>query len=272
LVKEMNTDSRFDILSAVIHALRFLRAEWRYTLATLMIPLGADMLLNLALVSLRPGAGLIEGCLWTLPAAAFSGWFMFLQARLIVFGERVDRLPAPVAANPQRLNALRATVITWMLVNMVLALFAAYVKWWMTLTLQIQEGGAAAEAVTGTYETVSLAGFILLGVALWALRFGVVHILLAVGYSVRAFVFRVNGVMVSLRFLALLFVVTIPFSFALSALLSTFGDTADTAPAAVVLQSVFSAAVMAVLNAAGVYALREMLARPRRAGKKADRA
>lgn len=107
-------------------------------------------------------------------------------------------------------------------------------------------------------------GALLFGMFFWSLRFGVAHILAAVDYPLRSYVRMVSGLGISLRLagLSLLTCMPVLFIFAIMADLIapdiTRGD--DPALAVVVLMGApLSVIVAALMNAAGAYAVREML-------------
>ena len=187
--------------------------------------------------------------------AAMDGWFMFLQTRLILLNERLDQPTTDPEAARLRHNDMRAAVLTWMLFKLWLAIVVMYLIW--VVNNQSAENGLGLYTIIGLFLT---------GGWIWSLRLGVAHILVGVGYSVKKYLFRVNGLMGSLRLIGLALIVSFPFQ-VLSMPLEEkliMTKSLETVDAAVMLTliSLINTALLVFLNAAGVFALKDMLRRP----------
>jgi len=250
----MNHNS-FDIISAATSAVRFVVAERRYMFAAAVFPFIATLIANLMSYFMLKGQdSALFAVMLLLGEAAMDGWFMFLQTRLIVFGERLEQPPAEAAAARLRHNDMRAAVLTWMLFKLWLAAVVMYLAW----TLQNRQADA--------FGIFTIIGLFLVGAWLWSIRLGVAHILVGVGYSVRQYLFRVNGLMGSLRLIGLALVISFPFQLAgmpLEEKLILNRDM-ETPEAVMILVAVtlISTAMLVFLNAAAVFALKDMLRRP----------
>lgn len=247
--------SSFDIIQAVVDAVRFVLAERRYMFACAVFPFVITLLTNIMLFFMfgeEKGSSLVFALL-SLGAASVDGWFMFLQSRLIVFRERLEHPPQDPAARIRRHNDMRAAVLTWMIFKLWMVALGIYASWMLQ---------------SNPSETLGLATFIsllLLGAMIWSLRLAVAHILVGVGYSVRKYIFRVNGLMGSLRVLGLGIVVALPFK----VLTLQMEESLLLPPAPDTTQAVFlitgisflSVLLMVFLNAAAVFAMKDMLSR-----------
>jgi hypothetical protein len=252
----------FDIISAVSHAVRFVVAERRYMFAAAVFPFAATLAAGLLNVFFVKGYDdiLLFAVMLMLGEAAMDGWFMFLQTRLILLGERLEQPNPDPAAQRLRHNDMRAAVLTWMLFKLWLAVVMMYLIWVLSMKEQGQGG----------MEFYTMGALFLIGAWLWSLRLGVAHILVGVGYPVKQYLFRVNGLMGSLRLLGLAIVVSFPFqlmSLPLKEhlLMTKDGGTLETVFAMAALAAI-NTGLLVFLNAAGVFAMKDMLGRPQRAG------
>lgn len=242
---------RFSIVDAALSAHRFVRREWRYLAGTALVPMiAAGATLGVTEFWMK-GLSASQSFLFSLPSNALTGWFMFLQARLLLLGERINALPPDPAALSVRRRDLQASVTIWLLFK----LFVVAVFYAITLAASGQFGGESAAV-----PVVMLA----VGALTWGLRFGVAHILAATGYSIRRFVFRVNGIEISLRLLALALLTCAPVMF-LWAFLMRFvlPEPENLSPSDVLLLYAygipFSYLLISLLNAAACFALKDLL-------------
>jgi len=251
-------NSRFDIIAAVIHGVRFTVAERRYLIPALVLPYALTLLTNVASFFLieKQAGNLLAALMITLPASAAAAWFMFVQARLIIFGERLGNLRQEPHFLIQRHNDMTASVLTWILFKMAVIAVSTYLLWWKD------------QGSPDTFDHYSMIGMLIIGATFWGLRLSVAHILVAAGYSVKQYIFRVNGAMISLRLLGMGILISIPFeifSEPLTAIL-TQGKPPPGQVETVFLLAILSAVsciLMALLNAAAVFALKEMLGQQR---------
>ena len=244
-------NQRFDILGCALQGIRSVFAEWRYLSSIALVPVGLTALITLFKAYGIENKTLTTNVLATLPTSALAAWFMFLQTRLLVFGERGGQNSA--VSGDERRRAFEASMILWLLTSLASLGFTTFVAYWGE---QMQQGGS-----TG----LTAVGYLMLGAAFWALRFSLVHILGAIGYSIRSYIYRVNGVMVSLRIFAMMMIVFFPVSFVSGPVAQALLDAAQReAPMMQIfgLQLILCALTfifLAFFNAAGVFALREML-------------
>ena len=121
---------------------------------------------------------------------------------------------------------------------------------------------------TGAYQKstlIWLSVMVTIGALFWGVRFSVAHILAAVGYPLRDFLTRVDGLGISLRLVALEVLCVLPAAVLNLIVLAPFLPGGEVSPArdavAMVLGSPAIFASTAILNAAAVLALKEILGR-----------
>lgn len=253
---EMN-GGRFKIMDAVIQAYGFVGREAGYLAKILFLPLAAQMVTTIYIQMARPEAGTIEIFLWKFPALVLLGWYMFLEARLILFGERLDRMTREQIWSSERKRAMRAAVIVALLFNMALTALQAF----MEFTLKNNPGGSK-----GLW---SLGFMLAVGAYFWGLRFGVMHIVVTLGQSIRQFIFIVNGIEFSLRLAGMFMLCILPVTFAggfiLSVLIDNFPFIKEPTVAQIytilIADAIMSAIVVTLANAAAAFAVREILLR-----------
>ena len=245
---------RFDIIGCALLGMRSVFAERRYLLAAALMPVGVTALIELLKIYGIQDPSILSETLTMLPTGAAAAWFMFLQTRLLVFGERAEAVP-PENILPRR-RAFETSALLWLLLQMALLGMVAFMMYWARAT---QSGDVGS--------LVNVAGYLLLGASFWALRLGVVHILGAIGYSIREYIFQVNGIMVSVRLLGLMMCISFPLALLASplsaALFGALQDIASVSPlqmaGLVSLNIILKYLLFALLNAAAVFALRQML-------------
>ncbi len=248
-------DRSFNIFRAVRDAYLFVGREWRYLLRLAGFPVAAGIATLLVAQLAMPGGSILADALWNIPANAVMGWYLFLQTRLLVFGERLDRLPPGGAQRASRRRALVASVCVWVLFNMGLAALAQYFEW------------TAERYTPGTPMTAAgIAGLLLVGFSVWAVRLGVAHILAAAGYSIKAFLIEVNGVMFSVRLIGMAMLCVLPLLFPLQIVMAAVlsgksGIGVQDLLMLAALGAPFSCLAGSLCNAAAVFALKEALGR-----------
>jgi hypothetical protein len=198
----------------------------------------------------------LEGFLWALPANILFAWLMFVEARMIVMDERPDRLPRDLPFVMERQRCMRAAVIILLLFNMTITGIMAMMRA-LTEIPNIDKNMAASIGV-----------MFLLGFMLWGIRLAVAHILAAVGYPIRAFLAKVHGMMFSLRLLGMGFLAALPFLFLIQLIINMlFPKTTDFSEDQITLMVAVLAPISIlfplVLNAAAVFALKDLLGKSR---------
>ncbi|MCE9507689.1 MAG: hypothetical protein K8R48_05150 [Alphaproteobacteria bacterium] len=251
-------NSKFNIFEAVKNAYLFVGREWPYLLKAGALPVAAQICTSLFIQFQRADASVIENYLWGMPATLLFAWFAFLEMRLLLLGEQLDRLPPDLPYLSERQRAMRLAVIIALLFNMGVSAAAA------VLFAAVDSGQWGAE------WTVTLGGLIIIGAVFWGVRFGVLPILAAVNYPFRPFLQQVRGLMFSLRLVSLglvcLFPVAFLFQIFTAALIGRAADpsgpfklTTMDQVTIIVVTAPMSLLVAALLNAAMAYALKQIL-------------
>lgn len=250
--------SYFSITRAVRNAYIFVGLEWRYLARIAVLPMGLNLLTELAILILiqQPSnfeePSLLSAALLNIPAIAFSAWFMFAEARLILLGERTDNLPADPAYREERQRDLSISVLIFILFYLGLMAFLNY--WFLIHDLD----------PLGQNLTYTTIGLLLFCAGVWAVRFGVAHILSAVGYPVRRYIYRVNGLGISFRLLGMALLCMLPILLAMMfVMMIVMPDMKSLQPSVttVILDAPMSFAIWSVMTAAACFALKEILGR-----------
>ena len=249
-------DARFGIFEAAKNAYVFIGREWLALLKAGLIPMGVQAALSFFIEFGLEKASLLEGYLWSLPAAALFGWFAFIQTRLLLLGERVETLPKDTTFLLMRDRAMKACVISSLLFNMgISAALAALVA-----------SGEWAQQAGGKSLPATVASLFLIGAVFWGMRFSALPILAAVHYPFQPYIRRVRGMMFSLRLFGLgvisLFPVAILFQIFTTPFVAaaTAGQATDAARAGLIIVTApLSLLIAMVLNAALAFALKEVL-------------
>src|SRR3990172_10766273 len=118
-------NSKFNILQAIREAYTFVGREWLYLLKSASLPMAVQICTSLFIQFQREGASLIESYLWGMPATVLVAWFVFLEMRLLLLGEQLDKLPHNPEYLAARQHAMKLSVITSLLFNMGMALAIA---------------------------------------------------------------------------------------------------------------------------------------------------
>ncbi|MBI3440892.1 MAG: hypothetical protein HY052_03660 [Proteobacteria bacterium] len=218
-------NSKFSILEAVKNAYLFVGREWLYLLKVGSLPVILQIGTALFVQYQRTDASTTEAYLWGMPASLLFSWFMFLETRLLLLNERLDRLPPDRPYLTDRQISMKLSVITSLLFNM--GLTGA-----MALLLALADSnkwGASTPATIG--------GLLLGGVIFW------------VGMGI-----------VCLFPVALLFQFFINFLLSGPADISAPLKLTDTEQLAITIASApLSLLLSALLNAAAAYALKQIL-------------
>lgn len=243
---------KFSITGAVRNAYAFIGKEWRYLLRYSLLPVGANMLTNLFIYSQQGSISLPFGIIWNLPACAVTAWFVFIEVRLLLLGERVTALPEDPVYLENRKRCLNLCIPMFLLVYMTAMAVMGFQEW---SRLRSQE----------MLDAVSLLALFILGVGLWAMRFAPAPILAAVDEPIAPYIKKVNGAAISLRLLGLYILSVLPLS-ALFALLVVILlqdirlESLNKLPFELaLLDAPLAVAIWCVLGAACCFALKEIL-------------
>lgn len=245
--------TRFDILDAATFGFRSAFAERRYLSLVALVPICITSAVELLKVFGLDNNGFMTELVCLIPISLAAAWFMFVQTRLLVFGERPPEHLIGTAA--ERRRQFEASALLWLLMQMFALGFLAFMLHW---NQQIKADTLSAP--------VNIIGYLLIGATFWAARFFVAHILAATGYPLRDYIFRVNGVMVSLRLIALLFIVMLPVALVASPIEQSLAQALRAQDAhplniagLIIVRTILNFVLLAVFNAACVQALRQML-------------
>lgn len=250
--------SRFSIFEAVRNAYIFAGREWPYLLKTGLLPIGAQIATVLFIQFQRPDASQLEIYLWGLPATVLFAWFMFLETRLLLLGERLDRLPEDAAYLSDRRHAMELAILAAVLFDMAR----------MALLIGLM-GIVPANPEESMPPPLVLVGIFIISVLFWGMRFIVAPPLAAVHHPIRPVLQKLRGGLFSLRIICMGFIALLPVGMAGLILLGTPPETAAAAQAqtthipTLIADSFLSFASVAVLNAAVACALKQIL-NPRR--------
>lgn len=247
----------FKIIEAVLNAYSFAGREARYLFKIGVVPLAAQLVTVFFVELVRTDASVIEGFLWGLPASALFGWFMFLEARFVFLGERIDRITFTQLRSTERQCALRISVLIFLLFSMSMTAVSAFMEW------------AVRSETFGKNALVSLSVMLCLGGMFWGVRFGVAHILAAINRPIRKFIFLVNGVEFSLRLIGMSFLCYMPIFFVGGMLAGLFiegyplvaNPTTGERYGMLALGVIVSTVILVLINAAAAFALKEILGR-----------
>lgn len=253
----------FSMSEAAGNAYKFVWREKSYLLKIGFLPMLMQVALSLFIYFVRPEASDIESYLWGFPATVLFAWFSFIEVRLMLMGERLDRLPADPAYYADRRYAMQVSVLSNVLFYMGMT-FASAVFFYLARSSQ-----------WGTDWKYTAVGAFIFGFMFWGFRFGVVPILSAVRYPVRPFLERVRGPMFSFRLLGMGLVCILPPAILLQVFASLVFSKAENVSGVLELTDMervtiisfgapLSLLVTALLNAAATDALRQMLGKRER--------
>jgi hypothetical protein len=194
--------SRFSIFEAVGNAYIFVGKEWPYLLKAGVLPVVAQIVGMLFVQFQRPEASLIESYLWELPAAWLFAWFMFIETRLFLLGERLRHLPRNQAYLADRQHSMNIAVLTSVLFNMGIAVI-------LSAMLLVDDQSWKNPSSAGLH----VAALVLLGAIIWAVRFGIIPTLAAVHYPIRPVLRQTDNLLFSLRLIGLGIACLLPAAF-----------------------------------------------------------
>lgn len=252
----------FHITQAVLNAYHFVWREWRHLAGLAVIPLLASFVTEIATEALRPDASPFEDFLWMIPATALSAWFMFAIIRYQLFGERVTQLMEQGDADylKERHRLMQASAIVWILFNMAILSIGMFLSY-------ISKTENAAE-----HSGLVLASMFLIGASFWGVRFSLAHLLVAIGYPVKQFIFQVDGVGISFRLIGMGLMAAFPILMILQGILGLFfpADLQNISGLSfsiiIVIGTILSFVMTALLTSAAGFALQEMLGSPKKGG------
>lgn len=253
-IATMKNDS-FKIFTAVQAGFVDTALHWRYLVKLGGIPLVVQFFCNLAAMYLRLDATLISNFLINLPAALTMAWLSFAFARRLVLREDLACIRRDPLFLSERMEAMRASVLLMIVFLMGMVAISALMM------------AAAETAQNQDAQGMRFIFFALLGLLIWFLRYGLMPVAAAVGYPVPDLLKRLDGFMISLRVLAMTLFCALPVQILFSSFtLTIFRGATDVEMldlaqrlAGSFIFAVMSLTTYAVLTAAAVEALRQML-------------
>jgi hypothetical protein len=253
----------FHITQAVLNAYHFVWHEWRHLAGLAVIPLLASFVTEIATEVLRPDASPFEDFLWMIPATALSAWFMFAIIRYQLLGEKVTQLmqQGDLLYLKERHRLMQACAIVWILFNMAI------------LSIGIFFSHISRTEDAHEHSGMVIGAMLLIGATFWGVRFSVAHLLVAIGYPVKKFIFQVDGAGISFRLIGMGLMASFPVLMVLQALLGLFlpPDLQNISglqyAIVVVIGTTLSFVMTAILTSAAGFALREMLGAPKKGGR-----
>lgn len=258
--------SQFSITNAVRNAYIFVGREWRYLAKIAVLPLGIDALTAVVILAKGLDMSTFENFNWSLPSSIFTGWYIFVLARLLMMGERVNNLPNDPEYLAARRRDMNASILVWLLFYAGLMAFLGY-QGWLTRSYMF-DPALPMEAQPQMPISVAAISMFTLGGAFWCIRYGIAPILMAVGYPVSRYIRRVAGLAVSFRLAGLLLLTVLP----VVSLLHIFRtlvvpaevvEVLDPRNIPILILSVpVQMLVTSLLTAAGAFALKEIMERP----------
>ena len=244
----------FDIIDAAKKGYIFLAQEWKYVFRLGMPALIASILIGGFVQYFRSSASIFEQFLWEIPSTMLFAWLVFMQTRLIFFNERIEKLDQDVSFLKARAKCLKASVILTLLFHMGLIIF-----------LKLLERTAPPPSETGIQQAGNLPLLLMLSIViLWFTRFSLLPLTAAIDYPLKSFVQSMRGMMISLRLIALTFMVLFPVFFLFQIILSSFlpaqADPMSMNPYILLLiQAPASFIMVIIINACFAMAVKEML-------------
>ena len=241
------------MMEATANAYLFIKDHYHTLLKWAVIPMIINFFTYIVVDWQSDDSELFTAFLWGLPATAAFAWYAFVQTRLQVMGEYAGNLPLDDGYAEDRRDAMTASICLYILFQMAMAFLS------LAMTDKLTVGDDQTQISPQQMIIVS-AGLIIM---FWMIKFGVLHLIAAVGGNIRDYLDRVRGMWFSFLLIGVGFVSTLPvllvFMLAISLASVDPDSTENTARFAIyALGTVMSWAVATVLNASLVDALRQL--------------
>lgn len=200
---------RFEFIDSAASAYRFVVVQHQALYQMALVPFLIKLASFVLIVALNLDENFLRQGLVLLPSYFVEGWLVGKVLRFAVFGEI---WPQALTGDPQkdamlyaeRSKALKATMIVYVLIKMVLALITSYA---LSADAAYQASSAASED-PGTVSMIIAVG--LLFILLWSFRLLWLYIPVALGQSVKGFIMRLKSFSTSLYMLGTWFLCFIP--------------------------------------------------------------
>lgn len=167
---------------------------WRLCALPLAIVCINALLIGVLVKDVTP----LQNFIYGLPGLAATAGAVFYCVRLWVFGETPA---APLTDLATRARLLQNTVVTYLLWKAFMAASDQVVASMINPEALIADPNIATQHPNG-----QAFGMVMLGIALWALRYRVAPVLAAVDFSLRDYIRRAGGVMLSWRLLGVVLI------------------------------------------------------------------
>jgi len=242
------------IIDNVAHGYSFARDNLQVLAKFALWPLLISFANYIALTITEHNSSVFETFLMTLPATIAFAWYTFTIVRFQVLGEHPKSLSSDPSYLQSRHIHMKASVAFYVLYQMFLALIS-----YTGLSI-ISESDQPEKLTT---EQSMLILFVALSL-MWSLKFIVLHIIAALGISVRDYIKRVKGMWFSYTLLGIGVVATMPIlifsAFFASIFLPSQATDANLVSVFLIygLGSVMSITIATILNAAAVEALKQL--------------
>jgi len=243
---------KFKVLESARDSYIFIWHNKFYLLKISILPFLLNVICTMFVQVQRSDASVFEAYIWQMPAVFAMGYAVFLQTRLLFMGERFEILPDNISFLKEREALKQASVIIFVLFNMFLSF-----------------SGVTLFIISTQVADTRMAFFAMLFIIIlfWALRFGMLHIFMAVGVSPAKFIRKVRSMLFSVQLVALTVISLAPvimiFKVLLASFLPAIEDITELAAADKLVLVLLSAPVTSlttiVANAALGFAARDML-------------
>lgn len=240
---------KFSISGAVRNAYAFVGKEWRYLLRFSLFPIGLNLLTNVFVFSQQESISLPFSIIWNLPACAATAWFVFIEVRLLLLGEKITALPEDPAYLESRKRSMTLCITMFLLLYMTTMAIMGFQMWSRAQSSDIM-------------DVVSMGALFLLGVGLWAVRFAPAPILAAVDQPIKPYLEKVHGAGISFRLLGMYMLAILPiilFFMVLRSIVMPDVELTKLTLEVVLLDAPLAVSIWCVLGAACSYALKEIL-------------
>jgi len=247
---KLNT-ARFALWPAARGGFLFVFNNWEYLLKisipAILLQAVTSYCLQMVITDTTP----MENFLWGLPASILFAWVIFAMVRFMIFGERLDKASSKPKDMSHWRGCLQLSVILALLFNVAMVLMSA-----------AMDGIGFDFKNPDGFKSFLLVTLILL--MFWGLRFAVLPIVAAAGYPLRPFLKQVVGFDFSFRLIIMSLFCFVPVAFIFQLVLMAFIKDAmaltDMEHIFIILiGSPFSLAILLILNASCVTALKEIL-------------
>lgn len=247
---KLNT-ARFALWPAARGGFLFVFKNWEYLLKISIPAILLQAVTSYYLQMVVTDISSIEVFLWGLPASVLFAWVTFSAVRFMVFGERLDRPSSKPKDMVHWRGCLQLSVILSLLFSVAMVLVST-----------------AMDVIAFDFKNPDgFKSFLLVTLILfmfWGLRFAVLPIVAAAGYPLKPFFKQVAGFDFSFRLIIMSLFCFVPVAFIFQLVLMAFIKDAMALTDMerifiIIIGSPFSLAILLILNAACVTALKEIL-------------